>query len=91
MPNGSGNARVNFQFSLASTELSTKILLCPNDVRKVAAPNLRKGGCHGENTGIVSLGDGSVQQLSETKLAQTLVAYDPTTETDEGNLQFFFP
>jgi prepilin-type N-terminal cleavage/methylation domain-containing protein len=151
-PNGSGNARVNYQFSLTSNELaSTKILLCPNDVRKVAATNFsslhltnisyalcveaddkrprvilatdrnmtgfdvtglpdnincfiltsadtgartakwRKGVCHGENSGIVTLGDGSVQQLNDSKLVQTLVTYDPTSETDEGNLQFFFP
>jgi prepilin-type N-terminal cleavage/methylation domain-containing protein len=39
-PNGSGNARVNLQLSLASNELvSTKILLCPSDVRLVPAPN----------------------------------------------------
>jgi prepilin-type N-terminal cleavage/methylation domain-containing protein len=151
-PNGSGNARVNYQFSLTSNELaSTKILLCPNDVRKVAATNFsslhltnisyalcveaddkrprvvlasdrnmsgfdvtglpdnincfiltsadtgartakwRKGVCHGENSGIVTLGDGSVQQLNDSKLVQTLTTYDPTSETDEGNLQFFFP
>jgi prepilin-type N-terminal cleavage/methylation domain-containing protein len=151
-PNGSGNARVNFQLSLASNELaSTKILLCPNDVRKVAATNFatlvltnisyalsleaddkrprvilatdrnmsgfdftglpdnincfiltsqdtgartakwRKGVCHGENVGLVALSDGSVQQLNDARLVQTLLSYDPATETDEGNLQFFFP
>jgi prepilin-type N-terminal cleavage/methylation domain-containing protein len=37
-PNGSGNARVNRQFSIISNELSsTKILLCPEDTRKVFA------------------------------------------------------
>ena len=151
-PTGSGNARVNFQFSLASNELgSTKIILCPSDVRKVAATNFalialtnasyalcveadekrpsvilatdrgmsgfdftglpdnlncfilsspdtgartakwRKGVCHGENAGIVTFGDGSVQQLNDRGLAQTLTGYDPAAETDEGNLQFFFP
>jgi prepilin-type N-terminal cleavage/methylation domain-containing protein len=39
-PNGTDNAKVNFQLSLASNELaSTKILLCPNDVRRVWATN----------------------------------------------------
>jgi len=39
-PNGTDNAKANFQFALASNELATaKILLCPNDVRKVAATN----------------------------------------------------
>ncbi len=37
-PNGSGNARVNLQFALASNELvTTKILLCPSDTRRIPA------------------------------------------------------
>jgi prepilin-type N-terminal cleavage/methylation domain-containing protein len=37
-PDSSGTNRVNFQLSLAANELaSTKILLCPNDVRRVPA------------------------------------------------------
>jgi prepilin-type N-terminal cleavage/methylation domain-containing protein len=151
-PNGSGNARVNFQLSLMSNELaSTRVLLCPNDVRKISATNFatlvltnisyalcheaddtrprvtlatdrnmsgfdftglpdnincfiltspdtearnakwRKGVCHGENSGIVALGDGSVQQWNDLRLVQTILGYDPATETDEGNLQFYFP
>lgn len=151
-PNGTDNAKVNFQLSLVSNELaSTKILLCPNDVRRVAATNFstisltnvsyslcheadekrprvilaadrnmtgfdftglpdnincfvlsspntgaasakwRRGICHGANIGMVALGDGSVHQLNDTRLVQTLVGYDPATETDEGNLQFYFP
>lgn len=40
MPNGTDNATVNFQLSIASNELaSTKILLCPTDVRRVWATN----------------------------------------------------
>ena len=39
-PNGTGNARVSLQLSLVSNELvSTKLLLCPEDVRKVYATN----------------------------------------------------
>jgi prepilin-type N-terminal cleavage/methylation domain-containing protein len=39
-PNGTDNATVNFQLSLVSNELaSTKILLCPSDVRRVPATN----------------------------------------------------
>src|SRR3954471_15371455 len=151
-PNGSDNAKVDLQLSLASNELgSTKILLCPSDVRRVWATNFstisltnvsyalcseaeetrprvmlatdrnmtgfdftglpdnincfvltspdtgartakwRKGICHGANAGIVALSDGSVQQLNDSGLVQTLVGYDPETETDGGNLQFFFP
>jgi len=151
-PNGTDNAKVNLQFSIASNELaSTKILLCPSDVRRdwatnyasVALTNVsyalcqesdekrprvflaidrnltgfdftglsdnincfiltspgtgagtakwRKGICHGENVGMVALGDGSVHQFNNIRLAQTLLDYDPAKETDGGNLQFFFP
>jgi prepilin-type N-terminal cleavage/methylation domain-containing protein len=151
-PNGTGNAKVNLQLSLVSNELvSTKILLCPNDVRRVPATNFaaisltnvsyalcneadekrprvflaidrnlsgfdltglpdnincfiltspdtqarsakwRRGICHGENSGIVALSDGSVHQINDSRLVQTIVGYDPATETDDGNLQFFFP
>ncbi len=152
MPNGTDNAKVNFQFSIVSNELaSTKILLCPNDARRVWATNFatisltnvsyalcseadekrprvmlaidrnltgfdftalpdnincfiltspntgaasakwRRGICHGANIGMVALGDGSVQQLNDARLVQTLIGYDPAKETDGGNLQFFFP
>lgn len=151
-PNGSGNATVNLQLSIVSNELaSPKILLCPNDVRRVSATNFatialtnvsyalcneaderrprvilatdrnlsgfdftglpdnincfiltsadtgarsakwRRGICHGENIGIVALGDGSVHQLNDLRLVQTIIGYDPAAETDEGNLQFYFP
>jgi prepilin-type N-terminal cleavage/methylation domain-containing protein len=151
-PDGTGNAKVNFQLSLASNELSsTKLLLCPSDVRKVRATNFatlaltnisyalcqeanenrprvfmatdrgmsgfdftglpnnincfilgspetgarsakwRRDVCHGANAGIVLLGDGSVQQLNDGRLVETLLGYDLATETEDGNLQFFFP
>ncbi len=39
-PNGSDNAKVNFQFCLASNELATpKILLCPTDTERTLALN----------------------------------------------------
>ena len=47
--------------------------------------------CHGANAGNVILGDGSIQQLNDSRLVQTLLGYDVATETDEGNLQFFQP
>ena len=38
MPNGTGNAKVHFQFSLASNELVTpKIVVCPSDTARVPA------------------------------------------------------
>jgi len=151
-PNGTGNAKVDLQLSVVSNELAvTKILLCPNDVRRIPATNFAtigstnvsyalcneadekrprlilatdrnmsgfdftglldnincfvltssstgarsatwlKGICHGANIGMVALADGSIQQLNDSRLVQTLVGYDPATETDEGNLQFYFP
>jgi prepilin-type N-terminal cleavage/methylation domain-containing protein len=40
MPNGTDNAKVNLQLSIVSNELvSTRILLCPSDVRRVSATN----------------------------------------------------
>ena len=151
-PNGTDNAKVNFQLSLVSNELaSTKILLCPNDVRRIPATNFatisltnvsyslcdaadqkrprvvlavdrnlsgfdvtglsdnincfiltspdtgartakwRQGVCHGANAGIFVQGDNSVQQLNDSRLVSTLINYDPTTETDDGTLQFYFP
>ena len=151
-PNGTDNAKVNLQLSVASNELaSVKILLCPGDVRKVSATNFasimltnvsyalcneadekrprvilatdrnmsgfdftqlpdnincfilsspasgartakwRTGVCHGANSGTIAASDGSVQQLNDSRLVQTLVGYDPATETDDGNLQFYFP
>src|SRR5262245_41530566 len=151
-PNGTDNAKVNLQLSLVSNELaSTRIMLCPSDVRRTAATNFamisltnvsyslcneadekrprvilatdrnlfgfdftglpdnvncfvlsstnsgarsarwRRGICHGANLGVVALGDGSVHQLNDTRLVQTLLSYDTTTETDDGNPQFYFP
>jgi len=152
MPNGNDNAQVNLQLSVISNELvSTKVLLCPSDARRVWATNFagisltnvsyalcnegdekrprvilatdrnmsgfdftglpenvscfvltspgtgartakwRKGICHGPNTGVVALSDGSVQQLDDSRLVRTLLSYDPARETDGGNLQFYFP
>ena len=50
-----------------------------------------KSLCHGANVGMVVLGDGSVQQMNDSSLVQTLLGYDTAIETDDGNLQFFFP
>ncbi len=151
-PNGTDNAKVNFQFRLASNEVATpKILACPNDVKRVPAadfPSLalanisyalcseadeqrpgvilatergmsgfdftglpdnincfiltssstgartakwRRNVCHGPDLGIVVLSDGSADQWNDATLVKTLTGYDPESETDGGNLQFFFP
>jgi len=151
-PNGTDNAQANLQLSIVSNELaSTKLLLCPSDVRRVPATNFaalaltnisyavcdeadekrprvtlavernligfdftglpenincfvltspdtgartarwRQGICHGANKGVVAISDGSVQMWNDLRLVQTLVGYNPATETDGGNLQFYFP
>jgi prepilin-type N-terminal cleavage/methylation domain-containing protein len=151
-PNGTDNAQVNFQLSIVSNELaSTKVLLCPSDVRRISATNFatltltnvgyalcneadekrprvmlgidrnltgfdftglpdnincfiltspgtgartakwRKGFCHGANIGNVALSDGSVHQLNDARVQQMMMGYDPASETDDGNLQFYFP
>lgn len=151
-PNGTDNAKVNLQYSVVSNELaSTKMLLCPNDVRRIPAetfanisltnisyalcleanelrprvflaidrnmtgfdftalsdnincfiltsPNTgartakwRRGICHGDNIGLAVQCDSSVSQYNNDRLVQTLLGYDPSKDTDSGNLQFFFP
>jgi prepilin-type N-terminal cleavage/methylation domain-containing protein len=151
-PNGTGNATADFQFSVLSNELvTTKLLLCPLDVRRIAATNFssvyltnisyalcteaddkrprmflstdrnlsgfdftalpdnincfvltspdsgartakwRRGICHGANSGTAAMSDGSVLALDDPRLVRTLLSYNPSTETDSGNLQFFFP
>src|ERR1051326_5529064 len=40
LPNGPDNPQVNLQLSIVSNELAvTKLLLCPSDVRRIAATN----------------------------------------------------
>lgn len=47
--------------------------------------------CHGANVGMVVFGDGSVQQMNDSTLVQTLLGYNLDTEAEGGVLQFFFP
>jgi len=78
-----------FDFTGLPDNVNCFILSSPNT--SAATAKWRKGACHGANAGIVALGDGSVHQWNDTRLVQNLLAYDPATETDEGNLQFYFP
>ncbi len=50
-----------------------------------------KSSCHGVNYGQMSLGDGSVQSYTDASLVRTLLGYDIGSETESGQLQFFFP
>ena len=78
-----------FDFTGLPDNVNCFVLTSPDTGARSA--NWRKGICHGVDVGIVVLGDGSVQQLNDSRLAGTLIGYDPASETDDGTLQFFFP
>jgi prepilin-type N-terminal cleavage/methylation domain-containing protein len=45
-PNGTDNATANFQFCLASNELNaTKLVICPSDLKRMAATNFDTNSC----------------------------------------------
>jgi hypothetical protein len=78
-----------FDFTGLPDNINCFILTSPNT--GAATARWRRGICHGANSGVVAFGDGSVSQLNDIGLVQTLLSYNPTTETDDGNLQFYFP
>jgi len=78
-----------FDFTALPDNINCFVLTSPGT--GAATAKWRKNFCHGINFGTVALGDGSVQQLTDATLVQTLLGYDPATETDEGYLQFYFP
>lgn len=78
-----------FDFTGLPNNVNCFILTSPETSARLA--KWRRDVCHGANSGNVALGDGSAQTLSDGRLVQLLTGYDPATETDEGNLQFFFP
>ena len=79
----------NFDFTGLPDNINCWVLTSPGT--RAAAANWRRSFCHGANFGQVALGDGSVQQLNNSTLVETLLGYDTNTETDGGTLQFFFP
>ena len=82
----------NFDFTALADGLPDNIncwVLSPGT--KAATARWRKPFCHGANFGLVTLSDGSVQQLNDASLVQTLLGYNKDTETDGGTLQFYFP
>ena len=78
-----------FDFTGLPDNINCFVLTSPGS--GAATAKWRRGFCHGANLGTVVLGDGSVQQLNDISLVQTLLGYNTDTETDEGLLQFFFP
>jgi prepilin-type N-terminal cleavage/methylation domain-containing protein len=79
----------NFDFTGLPDNINCWILTSSGTL--AAAARWRKAFCHGANFGLVALSDGSVQQLNDASLIQTLLGYDPAAETDGGTLQFYFP
>jgi hypothetical protein len=80
---------IGFDFTGLPDNINCFILSSSNS--GAATARWRRGICHGANVGMVALSDGSVQQLNDIRLVQTLLGYDPAKETDDGNLQFYFP
>src|SRR6185436_10415178 len=80
---------VGFDFTGLPDNINCFVLTSPGT--GAATAKWRRDICHGVNFGIVVLSDGSVQQLNDATLVQTLLGYNPAIETDEGYLQFFFP
>ena len=78
-----------FDFTGLPDNINCFVLTSPDTGARSA--KWRKEICHGANTGMVVLGDGSAQHLNDSGLAKTLIGYDATTETDDGTLQFYFP
>ncbi len=78
-----------FDFTGLPDNIYCFILTSPNT--GAATAKWRRGICHGENVGIVALSDGSVLQLNDSRLVQTLMGYSPEKDTEGGNLQFYFP
>ncbi len=78
-----------FDFTGLPDNINCFVLTSPNT--GAATAKWRRGICHGANVGIAALSDGSVHQLNDARLVRTLLGYDPASETDDGNLQFYFP
>ena len=78
-----------FDFTGLPDNVNCFILTSPNT--GAASARWRRGICHGEKAGNVALSDGSVHHFNDSYLVDTLVGYDPDTETDDGTLQFYFP
>lgn len=78
-----------FDFTALPDNINCFILSSPSTAAQTA--KWRKGICHGANVANGVLSDGSVHQYNDATLVQTLLGYNLDTETDGGNLQFFFP
>ena len=86
-----GTDRNMFGFDFTGLPDNINCFVLSSSSSGAATAKWRRGLSHGANVGMVVLGDGSVQQLNDASLVQTLLGYDLDAETDEGLLQFFFP
>ena len=78
-----------FDFTGLPENINCFVLRSPETGARTA--RWRGGACHGPGLGVSVFGDGSVQSLADAGLVRTLAGYDLSRETDDGNLQFYFP
>ena len=76
-----------FNFDFTGLDNNVNCWVLSSGFSKVNAAYWRPGVCHGANSGLVVLSDGSAHHYNDAHVVQTLV----TSQTDEGTLQFFFP
>jgi prepilin-type N-terminal cleavage/methylation domain-containing protein len=78
-----------FDFTGLPDNINCFILSSPSSGARTA--KWRRGICHGPDLGTVVLSDGSVELLNDATLVKTITGYDIDSETEGGNLQFYFP
>jgi len=76
---------INWDFTGLDNNVNCFVLSSP--FSKVGTAQWRPGICHGANSGMVVLSDGSAHHYNDVRVVQTLL----TSQTDDGTLQFFFP
>ena len=75
----------NFDFIGLDNNVNCWVLSSP--FSKVSTAQWKPGICHGANSGMVVLSDGSAHHYNDARVVQALL----TSQTDDGTLQFFFP
>ena len=76
-----------FNFDFTGLDNNVNCWVTSSPFSKVGAAYWRPGVCHGANSGMVVLSDGSAHHYNDARVVQTLL----TSQTDDATLQFFFP
>jgi prepilin-type N-terminal cleavage/methylation domain-containing protein len=74
-----------FDFTGLDNNINCFVLSSPSSGAGTA--KWRRGICHGANSAMVVLSDGSAHHYNDARVVQTIL----TSQTDDGTLQFFFP